>query len=201
MRLYRIVLGGNSNSLKSEALPKLKNFLEEAGYYVVIVPESATVLLNEGVMPDKDFQLRVARKQRQAEDKATIEAWKEMTKNDRKVVMLLDRSFMCQRAYIKNDDDWVRILNKVFNTNLPSASIFNNISNRYDAVIHLESNLKYAHVQEGRIESREEALALEDKVKECNKLCPIFRFIPRQETIEEKQKLINATCLELLKNL
>lgn len=198
MRLFRIVLGGNSNSMKSEALPKLKQFLEQAGYYVVIVPESATVLLNEGVTPDKDFQLLVARKQRQAEDKATIEAWKEMTKNDREVVILLDRSFMCQRAYTQNDDEWVQILNKVFSTNLPSDSIFNIISNRYDAVIHLESNLKYAHVQEGRIESREEALAMEDKVKECNKLCPIFRFIPRQETPEEKQKLINTTCLELL---
>ncbi len=201
MRLFRIVLGGNSNAGKTEVLPKLKNFLEEAGYYVVIVPESATVLLNEGAPPDKDFQLHVARKQRQAEDKATIEAWKEMTKNDREVVILLDRSFMCQRAYTKDDDDWVRILNKVFNTNLPSDSIFNNIANRYDAVIHLESNLKYAHVQEGRIESREEALALEDRVMECNKLCPVFRFIPRQETIEEKQKLINTTCLELLKSL
>lgn len=201
MRLYRIVLGGNSNSMKSEALPKLKQFLEQSGYYVVIVPESATVLLNEGVTPDKDFQLHVARKQRQAEDKATIEAWKEMTKNDREVVILLDRSFMCQRAYTQNDDEWVQILNKVFNTNLPSDSIFDNIANRYDAVIHLESNLKYAHVQEGRIESREEALAMEDKVKECNKLCPIFRFIPRQETPEEKQKLINTTCLELLNTL
>lgn len=198
MRLFRIVLGGNSNAGKTEVLPKLKQFLEQAGYYVVIVPESATVLLNEGVTPDKDFQLRVARKQRQAEDKATIEAWKEMTKNDREVVILLDRSFMCQRAYTVDDNEWVRILNKVFNTNLSSASIFSNIANRYDAVIHLESNLKYAHVSEGRIESREEALAMEDKVMECNKLCQVFRFIPRQETIEEKQKLINTTCLELL---
>lgn len=118
MTLYKIVLGGNSNCGKTELLPKLAKYLVGCGYYVLLIPESATELLNDGLVPAEDFQVHVPCKQRINEDNHTIRAWKHMTKHpEQDVVMLLDRSFLCQRAYTPDVETWVNIMNKTFNLN------------------------------------------------------------------------------------
>lgn len=199
MALYKIVLGGNSNCGKTELLPKLTKYLEDCGYHVVQVPESATELLKEGLVPAEDFQVHVARKQRINEDNQTIRAWKHMEKHpDQDVVMLLDRSFLCQRAYTPDLETWVNIINKTFNLNYLPNQMVEYIGNRYDGVIHMESNLKFGHVVEGRIETREEALALEEVTLEANKMCKTFKFVPRQEKMSDKLKLVEKACMEII---
>lgn len=202
MRLYKIVLGGNSNGGKTELLPKLAKYLEEQGYYVIQVPESATELLNEGLVPTKDFQMYVARKQRINEENQTIRAWKHMTKHpEQDVVMLLDRSFLCQRAYTPDLETWVNILNKTFNLIYSPRQMIEYVSDRYDGVIHMESNLKFGHVAKGRIETLEEALALEEKVLEANKMGKVFRFVPRQEKMSDKLHLVEKACISIINNI
>lgn len=199
MTLYKIVLGAGSNGGKTELLPKLSKYLEEQGYYVVQVPESATELINEGLVPANDFQLHVARRQRINEDKQTINAWKHMTKQpEQDVVMLLDRSFLCQRAYTPDVETWTNILNKALNLNCSPEQMVERIGNRYDDVIHMESNLKFGYVAEGRIESREEALALEGKTLNANKMCKVFKYVPRQEKMSDKLELVKKACMSIL---
>lgn len=202
MALYKIVLGGNSNCGKTELLPKLTRYLEGCGYHVIQVPESATELLNEGLVPAEDFQVHVARKQRINEDNQTIRAWKHMTKHpEQDVVMLLDRSFLCQRAYTPDLETWVNILNKTFNLNYLPHQMIDYIGKRYDGVIHMESNLKFGHVAEGRIETREEALSLEEKTLEANKMCKVVKFVPRQEKMSTKLHLVERACISIIKNV
>lgn len=201
MTLYKIVLGGNSNCGKTELLPKLTKYLQDRGYHVIQVPESATELLNAGLVPDEDFQVHVARKQRVNEDNQIIRAWKHMTKHPKQdVVMLLDRSFLCQRAYTYDLQTWVNILNKTFNRNYSCREMINYISKRYDGVIHMESNLKFGHVAEGRIETLEEALALEEKVLEANKMCKVFKYVSRQEKMSDKLQLVEKACISIINN-
>lgn len=199
MTLYKIVLGGNSNCGKTELLPKLAKYLEGCGYYVLLIPESATELLNDGLVPAEDFQVHVACKQRINEDNQTIRAWKHMTKHyDQDVVMLLDRSFLCQRAYTPDVETWVNIMNKTFNLNYLPEQMIDYIGNRYDGVIHMESNLKFGYVAEGRIESYEEALAMEEKVFEANKMCKVFEYVPRQEKMNDKLELVKKACMSII---
>lgn len=199
MTLYKIVLGGNSNCGKTELLPKLTKYLQDRGYHVIQVPESATELLNAGLVPDEDFQVHVARKQRVNEDNQIIRAWKHMTKHpNQDIVMLLDRSFLCQRAYTHDLQTWVNILNKTFNRNYSCREMINYISKRYDGVIHMESNLKFGYVAEGRIETIEEALALEEKVLEANKMCKVFKYVSRQEKMSDKLQLVEKACISII---
>lgn len=201
MALYKIVLAGNSNCGKTELLPQLAKYLEDWGYYVVQVPESATELLKEGLVPTDDFQVHVARRQRINEDNQTIKAWKHMTKHpNQDVVMLLDRSFLCQRAFTTDLRTWVGIMNKTFNLNYLPEQMIEYIGNRYDGVIHMESNLKFGHVAEGRIETREEALALEEKTLEANKMCKVIKFVPRQEKMSTKLHLVEKACISIINN-
>lgn len=201
MALYKIVLGGNSNCGKTELLPKLAKYLEGCGYYVLLIPESATELLNEGLVPAEDFQVHVAHRQRINEDNQTIRAWKHMTKHpEQDVVMLLDRSFLCQRAYTPDVQTWVNIMNKTFNLNYLPEQMIDYIGNRYDGVIHMQSNLKFGHAAEGRIESREEALALEEKTLEANKMCKVIKFVPRQEKMSTKLHLVEKACISIINN-
>lgn len=201
MTLYKIVLGGNSNCGKTELLPKLTKYLQDRGYHVIQVPESATELLNAGLVPDEDFQVHVARKQRVNEDNQIIRAWKHMTKHpNQDIVMLLDRSFLCQRAYTHDLQTWVNILNKTFNRNYSCREMINYISKRYDGVIYMESNLKFGYVAEGRIETLEEALALEEKVLEANKMCKVFKYVSRQEKMSDKLQLVEKACISIINN-
>lgn len=201
MTLYKIVLGSNSNGGKTELLPQLAKYLEECGYYVVQVHESATELLNEGLVPAEDFQVHVARRQRINEDNQTIRAWKHMTKHpEQDVVMLLDRSFLCQRAYTPDVETWTNILNKALNLNCSPEQMVARIGKRYDGVIHMESNLKFGHVAEGRIETREQALALEEKTLEANKMCKCFKYVPRQEKMSDKLELVKKACMSIITN-
>lgn len=201
MTLYKIVLGGNSNCGKTELLPKLTKYLQDRGYHVIQVPESATELLNAGLVPDEDFQVHVARKQRVNEDNQIIRAWKHMTKHpNQDIVMLLDRSFLCQSAYTHDLQTWVNILNKTFNRNYSCREMINYISKRYDGVIHMESNLKFGYVAEGRIETIEEALALEEKVLEANKMCKVFKYVSRQEKMSDKLQLVEKACISIINN-
>lgn len=201
MTLYKIVLAGASNSGKTELLPQLAKYLEDCGYHVVQVPESATELLNDGLVPADDFQVHVARKQLINEYKQIIRARNHMSKHhDQDVVMLLDRSFLCQRAYTPDLRTWVSIMNKTFALNYLPQQMIEYIGNRYDGVIHMESNLKFGHVAEGRIETREEALALEGKTLEANNMCKVLKFVPRQEKMSTKLHLVEKACISIINN-
>lgn len=74
------------------------------------------------------------------------------------------------------------------------------IGKRYDGVIHMESNLKFGYVAEGRIESCEEALAMEEKVLEANKICKVLKYVPRQEKMNDKLELVKKACMSIINN-
>lgn len=162
----KIVLTGGPCAGKTTALSKLEQHLLELGYFVFIVPETATELINGGIKPfsnqgmtlDK-FQNLVLQKQYHKE-KLYDEAIKLIDK-DKKCVILYDRGILDNKAYI-NQTKFDKLLEI---NNLDELSLMDN----YNMVIHLvtaaNGKREYYTLEnnQARTENYEEAIALDDK--------------------------------------
>ena len=130
--MYHIVLTGGPSAGKSQSLSRIFKILtEKRGYSVLIVPETATELILNGVVPGKnlsllDFQEIVLDKQI-AKDKLYE---KIATYYDPdKTIILYDRGIMDQLAYCSRGE-----LEKLLKErNLTFAEVMN----KYDGVIHM----------------------------------------------------------------
>lgn len=127
----KIVLTGGPAGGKSTSLSKLQSSLEARGYYVFIIPETATEFILNGVHPSDfisldDFQDFVLDKQLNKE--ALYDRIASFYPSD-KVVILIDRGLGDQLAYTSKDN-FIKMLNK---RNLT----LDNAVNRYDLVLHL----------------------------------------------------------------
>lgn len=136
--MKNIVLTGGPCAGKTTALAELKECLEERGYKVFIVEESATELINNGIrpfgenaIPLYEFQKIIMRYQLSKE--ATIRRKARLYKNS---VILYDRGAIDNKSYL-DELSWQRLLRDL---KLKES----NLMNRYDMVIHLVS------VAEGR---------------------------------------------------
>lgn len=129
--MKNIVLTGGPCGGKSTALAEIKECLEQRGYKVFIVEESATKLINKGIKPFGenaismyDFQKIIMRYQLRQENIARAKA--KLYSNS---VIIYDRSTIDNKAYL-NDISWLRLLKEL---NLD----YQKLMNRYDLVIHL----------------------------------------------------------------
>lgn len=129
--MKNIVLTGGPCGGKSTALAEIKECLEQRGYKVFIVEESATKLINKGIKPFGenaismyDFQKIIMRYQLRQEN--IVRAKAKLSNNS---VIIYDRSTIDNRAYL-DDISWQRLLKEL---NLDHYKLMN----RYDLVIHL----------------------------------------------------------------
>ena len=187
--IIKIVISGGSCSGKTEIIQELVDFYNDK-YIVAVVSETATELLNEGVEPDKKFQKKVAQRQLENEEDVIddIKWYKELcefehTKHDG-VIILYDRSFMDQLAYCSKDE-WQIYMSEVLGTTSFDESV-EVLNDRYDVVIHLQSNAEFKHVSEGRLETQEEAIELEKKTLNANQYFSDLYFVERQDNVEDK---------------
>lgn len=129
-KIFNFVLTGGPCGGKSTAINKIYQDLSERGYKVLIVPETATELINSGItvnfVGSVRFQEILFYKQLKKE-----ELYRQVAselKND-KVVILYDRGLVDGRAYM-TQNVYESILKK-FNTNEAE------IKARYDGIFHL----------------------------------------------------------------
>ena len=134
MKTCKIVLTGGPCAGKTTSIQTVVNRFTEKGYRVLVVPESATILINSGIrsfgnhaLSKLDFQCSVISLQLLLEhlaEEATL-------KDDVPTIILCDRGILDSKSFV-SDDDWQKML-KIFDTTDLT------LMNRYDLVIHLRT--------------------------------------------------------------
>ena len=129
--MRKIVLTGGPCSGKSTSLVEIKKSLQELGYKVFIIDETATRLINKGIYPNNtngltmyEFEKRVMRLQLILEKLARLKSM-----FYKKSVILCDRGLLDCKAYL-DEVKWNMLLDEM---HLNEGKMLN----RYDTVIHL----------------------------------------------------------------
>lgn len=129
--MKKIVLTGGPCAGKTTALAELKECLEERGYKVFILEESATELINKGIkpfgenaIPLYEFQKIITNYQLRKELLIIMKA-----KLFKKSIILFDRGVIDNKSYL-DELSWNTLLREL---NLNESKLMN----RYDQVIHL----------------------------------------------------------------
>lgn len=133
--VYMIVLTGGPCSGKSTSLAYLTEKLSDHGFMVAVIPETATMITNNGInrhIMDRMSQIRVYQEaivdiQLAMED--TYKTAMEKAFPNKKKILLLDRGVMDVKAYLPKEE-WEEILVK---KNLSEI----NLRDRYSGVVHL----------------------------------------------------------------
>lgn len=130
--MLKAVITGGPGAGKTEIMSHLTQILEDRGYKVFIVPETATELILNGIRPCSnisliDFQNFVLDKQL-SKEKLYDEA--ALYYDTDKVIIFYDRGILDACAYVDKIPTFENMLKK---RNLT----FSNIYAKYDAVIHL----------------------------------------------------------------
>ena len=126
-----VVLTGGPCGGKTAALGYLKKGLEANGASVLVHSETATALMNEGLTPEScgsyDFHAELFARQLKAEQ----ELYEQAGRLEGKVVILLDRGLLDNRAYVSAEDFKCYAGQHGFDED--------RLRSRYDAVFHLVS--------------------------------------------------------------
>lgn len=182
-----IALTGAPNSGKTSTMDFLQEKFEGIGYTVICIPEIADFLLKKGISPNscgsqEKFQEAIFSIQLKVEN----ECFKQI-KNDKKVVVLIDRSLLDGGTFI-SDSDFNYIMEK---NNLSKEKIYK----RYDIILFLESSVSIGQYDQYannsfRFHNKEQTLAIQEKTHkmfEGINNCYFFKFT---ENIKEKQDKI-----------
>lgn len=164
--IKRIVLTGGPSAGKSSSLDIIKNYFINKDYVVYIVNESATELIKSGIGPNISglsllaFQKYILKYQLFKENLIEKVALDENTEKD--IVIIYDRGVIDNKAYITNNE-FLDLLNE-FNLNEED------LINKYDLVIHLETGAKGKFYRtdnnSARCESIEEAIKRDTRTYE-----------------------------------
>ena len=190
-----IVLTGGPCAGKTTALSRIQKKFSQMGYYVIIVPETATELILGGVTPwglntNLDYQLCQIKLQIEKEQ-VFMQAAEHVFGKD-KILVVCDRGTMDNRAYM-TDMEFACI----------TTSIGMNITelrDRYDAVFHMVTAAKGAEEfytsenNAARTETVQEAAALDDKLITAWMGHPHLRVIDNSTGFDEK---INRLIAEI----
>lgn len=200
--IRKVVLTGGPCAGKSTALSKLESEFLERGFAVLVVPESATELIQGGVRPfgnqaiyGVDFQKIILDYQLNKE-KSYNQAAKFLEATGRDVIILHDRGVMDNKAYL-DLTDWNHMLHEksLFETDLVE---------RYDLVIHmvtaaLGKEAAYTLANNGaRTETKEEAIELDGRTLSVWSLHSNLKVIDNSCEFEEKVENVLNECLALI---
>ena len=197
--MLNIVLSGGPASGKSTSLAKLERELsEKLGVKVLIVPETATELIANGIAPGGDisldeFQEILIEKQLQKEKLYQDVVNRFFDPN--KTVILYDRGLLDSLAYCSKEK-FIEILSK---HNLTMADAMN----RYDAVIHLVTSAKgtdcYTTANNvARRETAEEAIIADEKTLAGNMYHPHVRVVDNSTNFEQKIQRVLSILFDML---
>ncbi len=185
-----IVLTGGPCSGKSSSLAYLTEKLSDHGFMVFVVPETATIITNSGIdrrKMDKSNQVIVY-------EEAIFDmqlAFEEIYKNtvtrvfpEKKKIILLDRGIMDIRAFMP-EKDFKNILKRKRMSEIV-------LRDRYTGIIHLVTAADGAiefytgENNPARIETPEEAVKIDMKIRECWLGHPHLKIIDNTTDFENK---------------
>ncbi len=189
--IYKIALTGGPCAGKTTALREIWLFLRKKGYNVVIVPETATELINGGITPSTIGQINFQKNLLELQLKKEQIFTKSAQQLEKDVVIVFDRGCLDGKAYL-SDDEYAEILNEL---NLNEE----NLINFYDAVIFLDSaamsndNIYSTSNNPARNETVSEARKINIRTQEVWKNHRLFTIIKSEADFEEKiSKLLSV---------
>lgn len=197
--IWHLVLTGGPCSGKTTAIATIEKELTARGYYVLIVPETATELISNGIRPfgncldNFSFQKILFEKQLHKE-MLYLKVAKSIPSS--KVVIIYDRGLMDSKTYISSED-----FNKMlefFKTDEIS------VKDRYDAVFHLVTAADGAEEyytlenNSSRTETPEQARALDKKGIENWTGHPHLRIIDNSTDFRQKINRLMAEVYAVL---
>lgn len=198
MSVNKIVITGGPCAGKTTVMSRLTGVFTERGYKVLVVPEGATELIPNGIIPGmkgmsmEEFQEVIIRKQLDKEELYDIIA-ENLSESYDKILILFDRGLMDGQAYVSQE-----AFDKVLNRFMLSRS---EAFGRYDGVLHLvtaamaeDTKLYTTANNAARFESAEEACRLDALTLEAWVGHPHLRAIQPQEDFEKK---IDVTIKEV----
>ena len=197
-QLTKIVITGGPCAGKSTAMSWIQNYFTQQGYTVLFVPETATEFISGGVAPwtcgtNADYQIVQMILQREKE--RLFEQAARTMKQDR-ILIVCDRGMLDNRAYM-NDEEYEYVLDAIGANEVE-------LRDSYDAIFHLVTAAKgaeqfYTTANNGaRIETVEQAVALDDKVIAAWTGHPHFRVIDNATDFEDKMKRLMAEISSFL---
>ncbi|MCH5167622.1 MAG: AAA family ATPase [Erysipelotrichales bacterium] len=196
--MLNIVLTGWPSGGKTSVLNSIKERFSELGYNVIVVPETATELINSGIkpfgdnaLPPVEFQEIVLRTQLNKEKLAKYAA-SLMGDN---TILIYDRGCLDGYAYV-DPETWNQVLQKC-NVN------YRDLLLNYDAVLYLEGSPKFfttennaARYESGADEAREKG----EKVLKSYIGHDNLRVIQPREEMKDKQEEVNNIIANMLGN-
>ena len=201
MEIYNIVLTGGPCSGKTKTIKALKEMLSESGYYVILIPETATELIKANIVPKNDyehvlmFQDIVLNLQLIKEKKACEYA--NFIKTDTPIIILYDRAVLDNSAYLPSERDFDDLLN---NYSLSEIELVD----KYDLVIDLvslSSLRKDLYVNDDvRKEDSNLASSLDKKTLQGWMLSDNLKIIKPTDTIEEKINYVYDIIINYINN-
>lgn len=187
MDIRRIVLTGGPCGGKTTAINRIREEYGKRGYTVLVIPETATELINGGIAPwtcgtNANFQETILWLQLQKE-KAFDYAASSMPKD--KILIVCDRGAMDNRGYM-NDEEFAQALKAAGVTS-------QELLDRYDAIFHMETAARnedesaYTTANNAaRYETREQAIKVDDSILDAWKDHPRRYIIKNAPDFEAK---------------
>ncbi|MBQ9298341.1 MAG: AAA family ATPase [Clostridia bacterium] len=198
-QIWHLVLTGGPCSGKTTGIATIEKELSERGYYVLIVPETATELIGNGIRPfgncldNFTFQKVLFEKQLHKE-KLYLEVAKKI--ENEKVVIVYDRGLNDNKSYL-SQGEFDNLL-KAFDTDEIS------VKDRYDAVFHLVTAANGAEEyytlenNASRTETPEQARQLDKKGIENWNGHPHLRIIDNSTDFKQKLNRLMAEIYSVL---
>lgn len=135
MKILKVVLTGGPCGGKTTAIEEIKKHLKNKNIPLLIVPETATELIVNGIKPGDistiDFQSLVLKKQL-SKEKITEEYAKKRYKNEELCVIIYDRGILDNKAYLENFTDFQKLIREEQLNEI-------NLLDKYDLVLDLLS--------------------------------------------------------------
>jgi len=196
------VLTGGPCSGKSSSLAYLTERLSDHGYLVFVIPETATLITNNGIdrrrmdRPRQVIMYEEAILDMQLSFEETYKRAVQQIFPDRRKVILLDRGVMDIKAFVPRD---------AFRDMLKRKGLKEvNLRDRYSGVIHLVTAADGApdyytgENNTARIETAEEAIDLDRRTRESWLGHPHFKIIDNRTEFEGKMRRTFAALSSIL---
>jgi len=197
-KITKIVLTGGPCAGKTSAITHVREKLTRLGYYVVVVPETATELISGGISPwamptRKDYQVFQMQMQL-TKERIFTEAARKLPSD--KIIIIFDRALIDSKAYM-TESDFQDMLNLF---NISEADI----RSSYDGVFHLVTAANGAidyytlSNNDARVESPEEATELDNRLINAWKSNKNFCVIDNSTDFESKLNRLTDAIINLL---
>lgn len=200
MNVYKIVLTGGPCAGKTKVIEALPKRLEEMGYYVIVVPETASEFIRSKMKPRRTrkdnllFQELLLNTQLTKEK--TAEKYAESIKSEQDVVILYDRAIIDNRAYL-SQEDYDDLLRK-YNINEIE------LMDKYDLVINLISTATAKkdsyELNDVRKESIEESSYRDKLTSLAWSIHRNLKVVKPTDTMDEKIDIVLNYIFDLTKN-